>query len=187
MAEDSGQVSVIVVGGAAKGVGKTSLICGVLAALPELHWTVVKVTSHAHRGTPLWEEFTPGQNADTERYLAAGAKRALLAELSEPDWSVSPLRIALQDDVHVLFESNRILAQVRPNVCIGVLGEWDEPVKSSFYPVLETAHALVCGASANAERITMRNDIPLFRLSSFQEISLEMLTWLRARLNPLVR
>jgi hypothetical protein len=42
-------MAIIVVGGSNRGVGKTSLVCGLIAALPEYRWTAVKITTHDHK------------------------------------------------------------------------------------------------------------------------------------------
>ena len=74
------RMAIIVVGGGGRGAGKTALVCGLMRALPEIPWTAVKITSHehGHRAKPIFEETAPGQGTDTARYLAAGARRALL-------------------------------------------------------------------------------------------------------------
>jgi hypothetical protein len=41
-------MAIIVVGGSNRGVGKTALVCGLIAALPEYRWTAVKITAHDH-------------------------------------------------------------------------------------------------------------------------------------------
>jgi hypothetical protein len=41
-------MAIIVVGGSNRGVGKTALVCGLIAALPEYRWAAVKITSHPH-------------------------------------------------------------------------------------------------------------------------------------------
>jgi hypothetical protein len=42
-------MAIIVVGGSNRGVGKTALVCGLIAALPEYRWNAVKITSHEHK------------------------------------------------------------------------------------------------------------------------------------------
>ena len=50
-------MAIIVVGGSNRGAGKTALVCGLIAALPEFHWIAVKVTDHDHgQPSPIWEE-----------------------------------------------------------------------------------------------------------------------------------
>jgi hypothetical protein len=83
-------MAIIVVGGGGRGAGKTALVCGLMRALPDIRWTAVKITSHEHghehgqdKTTPIWEETSPGEGTDTARYLAAGARRALLVTAGE--------------------------------------------------------------------------------------------------------
>jgi hypothetical protein len=42
-------MAIIVVGGSNRGVGKTALVCGLIAALPDYRWTAVKITTHSHQ------------------------------------------------------------------------------------------------------------------------------------------
>jgi hypothetical protein len=42
-------MAIIVIGGSNRGVGKTALVCGLIAALPEYRWNAVKITTHDHR------------------------------------------------------------------------------------------------------------------------------------------
>src|SRR5580658_474623 len=120
-------MAIIVVGGSSRGAGKTALVCGLISALQEFHWTAVKITTHDHgQRMPIWEEMQPGDGTDTARYLAAGAARAFLAtprtrvQASEPD-----LRSTLDElwpnfgrGTNLIFESNRVVHHVRPNVCL---------------------------------------------------------------------
>jgi hypothetical protein len=93
-------MATVVVGGSNRGVGKTALICGLIAALPEFRWTAIKITGHDHgQPKPVWEETEPGQGTDTARYLAAGAERSLLLA-SSPEQLVWRLRSSLQMCCH---------------------------------------------------------------------------------------
>ncbi len=42
-------MAIIVVGGSNRGVGKTALVCALIAALTEYRWTAVKITTHDHK------------------------------------------------------------------------------------------------------------------------------------------
>jgi hypothetical protein len=46
-------MAIIVVGGSNRGVGKTTLVCGLIAALPEYRWNAVKITTHDHPQTTV--------------------------------------------------------------------------------------------------------------------------------------
>ena len=41
-------MSLIVIGGHSRSVGKTSVVAGLIAALPEYNWTAMKITQHGH-------------------------------------------------------------------------------------------------------------------------------------------
>ena len=41
-------MAVIVVGGHSRSVGKTSVVAGIIAALPEMRWTAAKITQYGH-------------------------------------------------------------------------------------------------------------------------------------------
>jgi molybdopterin-guanine dinucleotide biosynthesis protein len=70
---------IFVVGGSGRSVGKTTLVCGLIAVLPEYRWIAMKITRHVHgERKPVWEETEPGEGTDTARYLAAGAQQHFL-------------------------------------------------------------------------------------------------------------
>ncbi|MGO9325411.1 MAG: hypothetical protein ACLP07_12695 [Terracidiphilus sp.] len=175
-------MAIIVVGGGGRGAGKTALVCGLMRALPEIPWTAVKITTHEHgKAAPIWEETTPGNTTDTARYLAAGARRALLVAATE-----SALGSIVQQllDEHprpagVIFESNSVLGHVRPEVCLCASSSpWTE-LKASSDLLLEHADAMVELAGhdhiVEAEKIT-------FRLAAMERVSPVMLVWVRERL-----
>ena len=90
---------IIAVGGNARGVGKTTLICAILRAFPDRAWQALKVTPHHHLHA----------SGDTERFLAAGAQTAYLR---------SPAHLPGLGEGHWLIESNRILDVLAPDAYI---------------------------------------------------------------------
>ena len=87
-------MAVVVVGGHTRNIGKTSVVAGLIAALPEMRWTAFKITQFGHgvcsaNGEPcdcetaehtiaISEERDRASGTDSARYLAAGAVRSLL-------------------------------------------------------------------------------------------------------------
>ena len=86
-------MAIVVVGGHTRNIGKTSVVAGLIAAMPEMHWTAFKVTQFGHgmcsaNGEPcdcetaehtvaVSEERIGGDSTtDSGRYLAAGAVRS---------------------------------------------------------------------------------------------------------------
>jgi hypothetical protein len=217
-------VPIIVVGGASKGVGKTALICGLIASLPDLQWTAIKLTGHTYEpsdssfprpenggdhetslGAPsfqrplagrvgsdepqpsipiettIWEETLPGQGTDTARYLAAGARRAILITATE--LTLSDIDSAIGPDTNVIFESNTIMNVLEPDVCLAIVGGLQADTKPSFEPLMERADAFVRASGWGARSLSFALAKPLFQLASFDNISPEMLEWLRAHLS----
>ena len=85
-------MAIIVIGGQSRDVGKTSVVAGIIAALPSYNWTAFKITQFGHGrcsldGKPcdcatddrcwaITEEKDLREESDTSRFLAAGAKRS---------------------------------------------------------------------------------------------------------------
>jgi hypothetical protein len=177
---------VIVVGGSNKSVGKTSLICCVIAAFPDFQWTAVKITSHRYgQVEPVWEEPAPGereegQGTDTARFLAAGARRAFLVSASETALPWREMEAALAGERNVIYESNRVAEEIRSDICLAILCGTGTGFKASFVPFLSAADAVV--ARPGDIVVPVSTGKPVFLQSSPGEISTELMEWLRERL-----
>lgn len=186
-------MAILVVGGNHRGVGKTALVCGLIAALPEHRWAAVKISSDDHgRPAPVWEEREAGQGTDTARYLAAGAARAFLITASgdEMEKRLAELERIVGSEQSVIYESNRVVDFIRPDLCLLVddpVGE--ETVKPSFLRITVNADAMVVQASGDSvSEDSMGNDSvssgsdgarPRFRLAAFERIPSQMVAWMR--------
>jgi hypothetical protein len=93
-------MALILVGGQTKNIGKTTLICNIIAAFRQFRWTAVKITAHLHQpegcellsqglGWSVWEQRQIEGRTDTGRFLNAGAERALLVR-AEHDYLDEP-------------------------------------------------------------------------------------------------
>ena len=195
-------MAIIVVGGSTRGAGKTTLVCGLITALPEYHWTAVKITSHEHSyPTPIWEETQPGDKTDTARYLAAGARRAFLASAPTGDRDNAPDLPAVLDELwpnfgrgtNLIFESNSVVHHVRPNVCLMIHASPRRELplperKPSFIAAVGHADAMVALSLADE---VMQDGLclpgqppkPIFHLAFLKRISPQMLEWIRPRLD----
>jgi hypothetical protein len=154
-------MKLVVVGGQARKVGKTSVIAGLIRGLNTLAWTAVKISPHGadadSQDTPsaddlpahldfLWsEEKDPKALRDTSRFLAAGARRSLWlrARGGRLAQALPGLLEALEGDEHVIIESNSILAFLKPAVFLLVIGESRRDLKASARQFLGRADALV--------------------------------------------
>lgn len=189
-------MAIAVVGGSGRDVGKTALVCGVIAALPDLEWVAVKITSHEHWTVePIWEESEPGEETDTARYLAAGARRAFLLTVPHShDLNETVLGRVLGEFFryagrghNVIFESNRVIHHVQPALCLMVQAADDSPPKPSFRHAVRFADALVARAESDGLREAVRVgtedlELPVFHLAQLGQISPAMTGWIRERL-----
>jgi hypothetical protein len=175
-------MAIIVVGGSGRGAGKTALVCGLIRALPEFAWTAVKITSHGHgRARPVFEETAAGQGIDTARYLAAGARRALL--VTAGDDALGPIVQQILGECAppgcVIFESNRVLRYLHPDLCLAAASILKGERKPSFDLVEQRMDALV--ELAGHDHVVASGKIA-FHLASLERISPPMTAWVRERL-----
>jgi hypothetical protein len=99
---------ILVVGGSGRKVGKTTVACEIISATRDAHWTAIKISPHSHESSLY---------GDTERYLEAGAAKALLLGGND--------RLDLPEG-NVLIESNSIVDLIEPDLLVFVDGggEW---------------------------------------------------------------
>jgi hypothetical protein len=143
-------VTIIVVGGHARKVGKTSVATGLLSALSIRPWTAVKISSHMH-GSPgtggfqISLETSRSGDSDTSRYLSAGASKSLWVRAREEHYDEAVLQILpmIRSDPFVLIESNRILDSIKPDLCIMVLKYDVGEFKNSARKLIAKADAAV--------------------------------------------
>jgi molybdopterin-guanine dinucleotide biosynthesis protein len=164
-------MSIIVVGGHTRNIGKTSVVAGLIAALPQHHWTAIKITQFGHNvcsanGEPcdcetadhtiaISEERSLSSGTDTARYLAAGAAhsfwvRTRQGQLAE---AMPRLRTLIASAKNVIIESNSVLRFLRPDIFISVLDPGIADFKPSALRYLDRADALVMPSTAAAETV----------------------------------
>ncbi len=172
-------------------MGKTTLVCGLIAALDQFRWAAVKVTSDEHeRLPPIYEEKSAGTETDTARYLAAGAERAfLLTVLPERDLAeaLNEFWPRIGRGANLIFESNRVAGVVNADACLLVQGHPDLGAgKPSYYHAAKFADALVVHGDddlmvADAMKWEGQPRGPIFNLKQLDKISAEMMHWLQNR------
>jgi hypothetical protein len=160
-------MAVVVVGGHSRNVGKTSVVAGIIAALPECHWTAMKITQYGHgvcskngkscqcaTADHSWafsEEKDPKGKSDTCRFLAAGATHVYWVRTQqghlEQAWSTIRLKIAEVENS--ILESNSVLQLLQPHVYLTVLDPETEDFKASARKYLERADAILLHKSAS--------------------------------------
>ena len=179
-------MAIVVVGGGGRGAGKTALVCGVIAALPELKWVAAKVTKHEH-GMPqaIYEDNNLGGETDTARYRAAGARQAFLLTSPE-DEEAAPLLYELWLErfpgANIIFESNRVLDFVKPDLCLVVAGSAEDKV--SFKMAIQNANAIVGGPNSRALLQSHAGETrPVFELENLGRLTPELADWIRGQLS----
>ena len=144
-------MSVVTVGGHSRKVGKTSIAEGLIAALPEYHWTAMKVSSHHHsdnaeslaRDYVVIEETDRAGVNDTSRFLKAGACRAFWIQAERIEKAVPAVRAILKDAPHAIIEGNSVLDFIVADFSILVINYGVSEFKKSAREILSRVDALV--------------------------------------------
>jgi len=154
-------MAIVVVGGHSRNIGKTSVVEGVIRAMPWMHWTALKITQFGHgmcsaNGEPcdcetaehalaVSEERETASGTDSSRYLAAGAVRSLWVRTRTGDMAEAMPRIRseLQRAENAVIESNSIMRFLRPDIYLSVLDPTVEDFKDSARLYLDRADAVL--------------------------------------------
>jgi len=153
-------MAIVVIGGHSRNIGKTSVVAGLIAALPAYDWTAFKITQFGHTGHPAQSERAGTRwtiierdssgKGDTSRFLVAGAKAAFLVEAEEGRLreATPAIQEKFAEAENVIVESNSILEFIQPDLYITVLDPATEDFKASAQKYLEKADAVVMHESA---------------------------------------
>jgi hypothetical protein len=160
---------VIVVGGHTRSIGKTQLVCDVIAAFRQANWIAGKITQYGHgicaqNGDNCgcapdehicaisWET-RADTGTDSSRFLAAGARRSFWLRTKQGFLAegLPLLRAALQETLNandaepapLILESNSLLQFLKPNLYFAVIDPAKDDFKDSARVVLDRADALV--------------------------------------------
>ena len=154
-------MAIVVVGGSTRNIGKTSVVAGIIQALPELRWTAFKVTQFGHGvcsadGEPcecetaehtiaVSEERDRASGTDSSRYLAAGAVRSFWVRTRQGQLSeaMPRLRAEFAKTENAIIESNSILRFLRPDLYLSVLDPGTVDFKNSAKLFLDRADAVL--------------------------------------------
>jgi hypothetical protein len=157
-------MAIVVIGGHSRSVGKTSVVAGLIAALPAYQWTALKITQYGHGVCSLngeschcatddhsWaisEEKDRSGGSDTSRFLVAGAVRALWVRTEQGRLAeaIPTIRRKLAESENVILESNSILKFVRPDLYLTVLDPATADFKRSAQEFLDQADAVILHA-----------------------------------------
>ena len=167
----------VVVGGHTRSIGKTQLVCDIIAAFPKTEWIAGKITQYGHgvcaqNGENCdcapeehvcaldWETQTDS-GTDSARFLAAGAKRSFWLRTKQGYLAegLPLLREALKEiagdegreNRAVILESNSLMQFVKPSLYFAVIDPLREDFKESAQIALDRAHALVLRSEVGEE------------------------------------
>lgn len=153
----------VVVGGHTRNIGKTSVVAGLICALPEFRWTALKITQYGHDvcsndGAPcecaatdpehpfaITEETASDSGTDTGRFLAAGAQRSYWVRTAagELGHALPALRRIVDTSEHVIAESNSLLQFIKPDLYLVVLDFAAHDFKATSLHYVDRADALI--------------------------------------------
>jgi len=152
---------IVVIGGHTRSVGKTSVVAGIIAALPDLNWTALKITQYGHgvcsangeacdcvtadHSLAVSEEKGRSGKSDTSRFLVAGAThswwvRTQQGQLAE---AMPRVRKILAAAPNAIIESNSILRFLKPDLYLTVLDPQVTDFKNSAQTFLDRADAVL--------------------------------------------
>jgi hypothetical protein len=151
----------VVVGGHSRNIGKTSVVAGLIRAMPERKWTAIKITQFGHgicasAGTPCdctvepthpyeVREEREQNRSDSGRFLAAGAVKSywLRTALGQLGNAIGPLKEIIAAAENTIVESNSILQFFKPDLYLAMMDFSREDFKPSSLRFLDRAHALI--------------------------------------------
>lgn len=200
----------LVIGGHSRSVGKTSVMAGIIAALPEFHWTAAKITQYGHgvcgangeacdcatddHAWAITEERSRAGDSDTSRFLAAGAQkvwwvRTQQGRLAE---AMPTLRARLTEAENVILESNSVMRFLRPDLYITVLDPATADFKDSAQEFLDRADAVILHEAADGpawKRVSLKPAAgrPVFRIVPPEYVTGEIVEFVRVRLRQRAR
>ena len=198
-------MALVVIGGHSRNVGKTSVVVGLISALPEFQWTAVKITQYGHgicsangeacdcaTGDHSWaisEEHDRSGESDTSRFLAAGAARVFWARTEQGQLAeaMPALRQRLENAQNIIIESNSVLKFLRPDVYLSVLDSHTADFKTSAREFLDRADAVILHAADGAaawESVSLKPvaNRPIFRITPPVYLTPEIVSYVRSRL-----
>ncbi len=151
----------VVVGGHSRNIGKTSVVAGLIRALPQANWTALKITQFGHgvcaaaghacdcatapeHPYAIEQELAPSKT-DSGRFLAAGARRSFWVRTRQGHLApaLPALRRIFETSENVIAESNSLVQFVQPDLYLAVLDFSQRDFKPSALKYLDRASAVI--------------------------------------------
>ena len=179
-------MATVVIGGHSRNLGKTSVVAGLIAALPEFQWTAVKITQFGHgvcsvngescncatdeHTQAISQEKSRAGDSDTSRFLVAGAAQSLWVRTKQ-GWlaeAMPDVRSRLAGAKNVIIESNSVMKFMRPDLYIPVLDFNTADFKESAREFLDRADAVVLHTAKHPDAVPAWKDVSLKLLQGKQ-------------------
>jgi hypothetical protein len=200
-------MAVVVIGGHSRSVGKTSVVAGLIAALPEFNWTALKITQFGHGicsadGKPcdcdtgddhfraLSDEKDVSGETDTSRFLVAGAARSIWVRTRQGKLAdaMPDIQRKIAGAENVIMESNSIMQFLTPDLYLTVLDAATEDFKDSARAFLDRADGIILhknGASPkwNSVSLNATAGCPVFLVQPPEYVSAEIVSFVRERIS----
>ena len=202
-------MAVVVVGGHSRNIGKTSVVAGLIAALPEMRWTAMKITQFGHGmcsadGQPcdcetgdhtmaVSEERGENPHTDSGRFLTAGAGRSLWIRTRQGQLfeAMPRIRREVERSENVIMESNSVLQFLRPDLYLSVLDESLADFKVSARRFLDRADAILWSGDRKSTAVVQDSAVerlvrgkPHYRVMPPTYLSEALVNFVVARLSP---
>jgi len=160
-------MAIVVIGGHSRSVGKTSVVAGLISALPEFEWTAVKITQYGHgicstsgkicdcacddHSWAMTEECDRSGESDTSRFLAAGAVNSywVRTEQGRLGDAMPALHRKIERASNMIIESNSVIRFLQPDLYLSVLDPGTADFKNSAREFLARADAVIVHAGKN--------------------------------------
>jgi hypothetical protein len=199
-------MAIVVVGGHSRSIGKTSVVAGLISALPEFHWTALKITQYGHgicsadgaacdcatadHSWAVSEEHNRDGDSDTSRFLAAGADKVLWVRTQQGRLAEAmlSLRSKIAGAKNVIIESNSVIRFLRPDLYLLVLDPMTADFKTSAREFMDRADAIILhqgwGERPKWDGVSLKPvaDRPVFPINPPPYVTAELVDFLQARL-----
>lgn len=201
-------MSIVIIGGHSRSVGKTSVVSGLISALPDFNWTALKITQYGHgicsangeacdcatddHAWAVTEERDRAGESDTSRFLVAGARHAwwVRTEQGRLAEAMPRVRQILAGAQHAIIESNSVLRFLKPDLYLTVLDPQTADFKASAQLFLDRANAVLLHSAEDSngpawERISLKPVInrPIFSIRPPQYVTPEVTHFVREHLS----
>ena len=200
-------MAVVVIGGHARNIGKTSVAAGLITGLREMRWTAMKITQFGHgvcsaNGKPCdcetadhtvaISEERAGSGTDSGRFLAAGAERSLWVRTRQGQLveAMPRIRKELLLARNTLIESNSILRFLKPDLFLSVLDPSVPDFKVSARQYLDRADAVLVPHGQSLRMAlwkdvsaTLYSKVPVLEMRDPGYLTAEILAFIRDRLS----